>query len=685
MQLLYPGFLFALLALAIPVLIHLFHFRRFKKVYFSNVQFLKNIQQQQASRKKLKHRLILASRLFALFFLVLAFARPFLPGKNAATAGKQRVISIFIDNSYSMQTLNREGSLLDEARRKAKEIVAAYGLNDRFQLLTQDFEGRQQRLLSREEFSEAIEDIKISPQSRKIQAIISRQESLLSRYADANREIYLLSDFQKNMFSAKPITTDSAITVRLMRLQAAASQNVAVDSVWLLSAIHQPGNAEMLVVRLHNYSDQQAEKVPVKLLINGQQKAIAAFSLKPRTFRDDTLRFSGLKPGWQQAEIQINDNPVTFDNRFYFTFPVKQQIPVLNIDGGQPNPYLAAIFAADAFFKPVSVTEGNVNYATLNTYPLVTLADVKVVSAGLAQQLKNYVAQGGSLLVFPSADAELPTYKGFLSALGTDHPTRLLTEETRVFNINLQDPVFREVFETMPLQPDLPIVKKYFEWSATSRIMRGNLLELPGKKPFFAVYLSGRGKVYLSAVPLQEDFSNLPRHALLVPLIFRIALLSGTDQPLFYSLGKDEVLQTMPMSSAEREPLKLIKEALTIIPDVRQQEGRTLLYVGDQIRNTGNYSLMKQDSLLAMLAFNDNRMESDLRYETAADLEKKFRHTRTTIFSNDQLSGNRAATDENFGVQLWKLCLILTLICLAAEVLLIRYYHPQNQSIKPAQ
>src|SRR4051812_19048284 len=136
MHFLYPAFLFALLTLAIPVIIHLFNFRRYKKVYFSNVQFLKEVQEQQASNRNLKERLILASRLLALFFLVLAFARPYIPGANEANAGKQQVASIFVDNSYSMQTLNREGTLLDEAKQKAKQIAASYNINDRFQLLT---------------------------------------------------------------------------------------------------------------------------------------------------------------------------------------------------------------------------------------------------------------------------------------------------------------------------------------------------------------------------------------------------------------------------------------------------------------------------------------------------------------------------------------------------------------------
>src|SRR5579872_842805 len=196
MHFLFPAFLFALAALAIPVIIHLFNFRRYQKVYFSNVQFLKEIQEQQASRRNLKELLILASRLLAIFFLVLAFARPFIPGKNAASSGKQQVVSIFVDNSYSMETLNKEGSLLDEAKRRAKEIASAYGINDRFQLLTQDFEGKHQRLLSRDEFNDAVDAVKISPQSRNLQQIINRQQSLLTMQPGASRSVYIISDFQ---------------------------------------------------------------------------------------------------------------------------------------------------------------------------------------------------------------------------------------------------------------------------------------------------------------------------------------------------------------------------------------------------------------------------------------------------------------------------------------------------------
>src|ERR1700761_60893 len=98
MHFLYSAFLFALVTLAIPVLVHLFNFRRYQKVYFSNVQFLKEIQEQQSSRRNIKERLILACRMLALLFLVFAFAKPYIPGSNAPNAGRQQDISIFIDN-----------------------------------------------------------------------------------------------------------------------------------------------------------------------------------------------------------------------------------------------------------------------------------------------------------------------------------------------------------------------------------------------------------------------------------------------------------------------------------------------------------------------------------------------------------------------------------------------------------
>jgi preprotein translocase subunit SecG len=677
MHFLYPAFLFALASLAIPVLVHLFNFRRYQKVYFSNVQFLKEVQEQQSSRRNIKERLILAARLLALLFLVLAFARPYIAKQNNANAGAQRAISVFLDNSYSMQTLNREGSLLDEAKRRAKEIVSAYSMNDNYQLLTQDFEGKHQRLLSRDEFYDAVDAIKISPRSRSLQQIIDRQQSLLTMQGGAGRSIDIISDFQKNISNSQPIKVDTGTTISLIQLKASAPANVAVDSVWLLSAIHRPGETEKIVVKLHNYADQEAVKIPLKLMINGEQKALGGFTLAARETQTDTLTFSGLKPGWQRGEINLQDNPVTFDNQFYFTFNVKQQMPVLLIDGGTFNPYLNAVFATDRFFSVKRVPDGNVDYAGLSAYPLIVISDVKTVSTGLSQQLKTYVNKGGTLVVFPAADAELPNYKSFLQPMGAAFPEKLATENIKVSNLNLQNPVFKNIFEELPSNPDLPVIKKYYQLSASSG-RNENIMQVQGGQAFWAGYNNGRGKVYVSAVPLNEDFSNLPRHALFVPIMFRIALLSGHDQPLFYTLGHDQTIETTPIQSSEKQLLKLVKDKQSIIPDVKQQEGSTLLYVSDQLQETGLYELRKQDSIVSVMAFNDNRNESDLQYYSAADLQNMI-PDKGNVIEATKGSVKDIVSQADFGVQLWKLCIILALIFLAAEILLTRFYKPERQ------
>ena len=194
-------FLFALLALAIPILIHLFNFRKFKRVYFTNVRFLKEVKQDTKARNKLKNILILVSRLLAVLFLVLAFAQPYLPSEKQAVTKGIKVMSIYVDNSFSMDALGKTGSLLEIAKQNAREIAMAYKPNDQFQLLTNDFEGRHQRLVSREEFLELLDEVKLSPVVRLISEVTKRQQDAINSAKEINannKQAFLISDFQKS-------------------------------------------------------------------------------------------------------------------------------------------------------------------------------------------------------------------------------------------------------------------------------------------------------------------------------------------------------------------------------------------------------------------------------------------------------------------------------------------------------
>jgi hypothetical protein len=427
-----------------------------------------------------------------------------------------------------------------------------------------------------------------------------------------------------------------------------------------------------MVVRLRNYASEDSKKIPLKLFINGQQKALGGFVVNAHQAQNDTLTFSGLQAGWQKGEITLQDNPVVFDNNFYFSFNVKQQMPVLLIDGGTPDVYLQSVFAADAFFNVKHAPDGNIDYATLASYPLIVLAGVKQLTPGLAQQLKSYIAKGGVVSIFPSVDADLGSYQSFLQSLNAPYPQKMITANVKVSALNLQSDLFKGIFEGFPQNPDLPVVKKYYQLSKAGPGSE-NLMQLAGGDAFLADYRFGNGRIYISSVPLSEDFSNLPRHALFVPLMFRIALLSGHDQPAFYTLGKDERLETLPIESSEKQLLKLVKGSVSIIPDVQQEGGSTSLYFADQLNETGLYDLKRPDSTLSVMAFNDNRSESDLDYYTSNELSKLVPGANAVIQAGNGVLKD-VAGDTNLGMQLWKLCIILALIFLAAEILLVRFY-----------
>lgn len=674
MRFLSPGFLFALLAIAIPVIIHLFNFRKFKKIYFSNVRFLKFVQIQTSSRQHLKDRLILASRILALTFLVLAFARPFIPAPENKNVFQEQAVSIFIDNSYSMEAVNKEGTLLDEAKRRAKEIASAYSLNDKFQLLTNDFEGRYQRLLNYDEFQIAIEDVRISSANRDLSQIIRRQEDVFTKEPNSRKTIYIISDFQDNILSSGPVLADSSVTLRLVRLKSNSQPNISIDSVWFASAIHKPDDSESMIVKLRNNSDKKAENIPIKVAINKQQKALGSLTIEPRATSNDTLSFSGLKAGWQDGEIEITDFPVVFDDKFYFSFNVQQSLPLLIINGGTENDYLKSVYRSDAFFSVTNVGTGNINYSGLNKYPIVILNEVSEINEGLIQQLREYVKRGGSLMIFPALESIPDSFRKLLQTLGTDIPGEIINAETRVTSINLRHPVFKGVFENIPQKLDLPVAKKYLRYNAQNNRNSHSILEFPGRGTFFSEYRLGKGKIYLSAVPLNAETSNFARHSVFVPIMYQTALLSLQAQDLFHKLNRDQVIELPKLTLNANQTLRLKFDKFEAIPDLRQNENVSQLYIADQIRQTGNYQLLKNDSLISILSFNDAGPESDLSYANDKTIKDKFPGQKIDLINPEPGSMQGSVKSINQGTALWKLCIILSLLFLAFEILLIRFY-----------
>ncbi len=678
MGFLFPEFLFCLVLIAIPVIIHLFNFRRFKKVYFTNVSFLRDVQVQTAAAQNLKERLILLCRILAIFFLVLAFAQPFIKNETQQQNFQKTVVSIYLDNSFSMEAVNKNGTLLDEGKRKVKDLAAAYGLNDRFQLLTNNFGGASQRLLTKDELLQELESAIVAPWPNTYQQIINNQTEFLGSQHQANRIAYLISDFQKQASFKQVLQKDSTIGFTLIPLLANSLANVSVDSVYFLNPFHQAKQSETLVYKLSNHSDKDAENIPLNLKINGVQKAISNSSIKADSFVLDTLRFSGLTGNWQKATLSIKDYPITFDDELNFVFEIKDHLNVTAIFDSKPVKSIGVAYKTDPFFRFSEINQTQINYSNLGSQQLIVLQNLTKIPVGLAQQLKLYVKNGGSLSVFIPLKADLTSYKTFLQDLETDIPLSLETTENKVAKINLAHPLFKDVFDQHPKNIDLPIAKQFFRASDFTKTTKQVLFSGTASNNLLSAYQLGKGKIYNSFLPLEADASNFAQHALFLPVLFKSALLGFNSQTLFYILGDVKNVSIPQTSLSESQTIKVKGNGLDIIPTYQNNESNSTIYFADQLKQPGFYDVVFKDSTISVFALNQDRGESALSFYRQSELESKFQIPAKSIISSKEKITNQQIKEVSLGASLWKLCLILTLIFLAAEVLLIRFYKKTN-------
>jgi hypothetical protein len=675
----YPSFLFALSAIAIPIIIHLFNFRKFKTVYFSNVRFLKEVKQETQAKSKLKHLLVLLARILFISFLVLAFSQPFIPVENKKVAVGDKAVSIFIDNSFSMEAVNKNGTLLDDAKRRAVEIVSAYKPSDRFQLITNDFEGKHQRLVNREEFNELLDEIKISPSTRNVSEITSRMFDVLQQSGAKNRSAFVLSDFQKSLTDIDQVKNDTGITVNIVPLVATEKSNIYIDTCWFETPVRQFNQVERLHVRVKNISDKELENNSIKLFINDVQKTPSSFNAEKNAETEVVLSFVSKESGVQHCRIELSDYPVTFDDKFYFSFEVAKTISVLSINSSE-SPYLNKLFGADSLFLLKNVQENQLDYSALSSNNLIILNELKNISSGLSQELKRFMENGGSVVVFPGSDIDLASYKEFSLLLQANYFEKYDTVNTKIDKINLEHDIYKDVFEKKTFSAanlDLPKVSSHYVLSKTTRSTEEYLLKLQNGNVFLSRNIAGKGKLYLCAGGLGSEFSNFSRHAIFVPTLYKIAMYSLSTQSLFYTIGNDESIESNKSLSGENVyHLKSLKGDLDIIPEHRMTGLKTEIMPHDQITEAGNYNLFAGKELMMGISYNFNRKESDLNCYDPEELSiqiAKYNLLNFSIIKNTNQSITHTLTELDQGKKLWKLCLLLALTFLAAEVLLLRF------------
>ena len=676
MRLLEPYFLYAFLALAIPILIHLFSLQKHKTVYFSNVAFLKQINQKKSNITKLQKLLLLLIRLLLLSAVILAFSEPYLSDKEDPISDKQ-IIGIYIDNSFSMNATNDKGLLIEQAKNNARSILNAHKGKDEFIFISNELQGKHQRIIDYNDCLEAIDQTNIVAPVLNVKSVINRWNALKQNEINTEAELYIISDFQKTSFRNEFYTQDTSFTTHLLPISSYPQTNISIDTCYLESPSHSLGQQEWLYFEVSNASNEDLENLSVKLIVNGKQKALSTLKVPANSSANAKLNFSNHTTGTQEASVELTDATITFDNRLYFNFEVTQANKVLSIYEDATSTALSTLFN-DAIFDYQTKEVGKLNLSHLSEQNLIILENISNPTSGLINSLKEYTENGGNLLIIPSKGMNTDSYLTLANSLNIPAYTKLNSKRVKVSSLNKKHKLFKEVFEKQAKQTEFPSVNQYFSLANSYSSSEENVMLLNTKEPFLNSYTKGLGTIYIMCSPLNVTASNLEKHALFVPILYNMATQSSRAENIYYTLGKDKTIILNGKSSTEQYRIQK-GENIDILPEVRTLDQRIQVNIQNLIPEDGFYTLTNQEQQKT-LSFNYNRQESNLTslgIEGLQDISERYAHIN--LWQKEGLQLEDSLKENRSGTSLWHSFILLALALLIAESLLLKNWNKKAQ------
>ena len=660
-----PLFLWGLLALAIPIAVHLFNFRRHRKVYFSNVDRLEELRTESRRQSTLRRWLVLLLRMLAVAALVLAFAHPSIPGKAGVLQSGATVVSVYVDNTFSMENSSASGSQLDQARQKAREVASAYGSSDRFQLLTADLLGDQFQWLSREEFLEALDAVQISPASPHLGEVVARQREFMNHSGARNRHAYIVSDFQAAAADLDRLATDSLVLTTLVPLEAVATDNLYINTLRLDAPAYFVGGAVSAEVSVRNNGSRDAEKIPIKLVVNGRERAVATLDIPAGTAAKAALRFTLDSAGWFDAHVEISDHPVTFDDRYYFTLQAGQPVCMIEVGTGTPNPHLKRLFTDD---PAVHYSFGSLP-PDLDSLHFIVLNEPHSLPSGNAQRLADWVEQGGTLTIVPAANADAADLNHLLSLFRAPRLDAWQQGEAKAVSVDQAARLYRNVFSASSDELEMPTVQGRYRM-ATAQAVSQNIIACPDGNALLSTTSFGSGRIYLFAMPLTAEWTDLVSQALFVPTLYNMALYSQLHLPAAFSLGEHNPVPLRGTYDPSSSPPQLFSAngTFALLPDIRRMGSRSVMVPHGDITLAGHYRLAGEH-----LAFNYSRLESDLTFLTPREVADRMAGREGyAVVRNAAKPLDRELRARSSGTPLWHWCIVLALLALAIETLIIK-------------
>lgn len=640
MQFKHPELLYALCLLLIPIIVHLFQLRKFKKTAFTNVAFLKETTLKTRKSSQIKKWLILCTRLLLLAAIIMAFAQPFTSKTNALNIKKETII--YLDNSFSMQAKGDRGELL---KRAIQDLINNIPEEENITLFTNSTTYKNTSIKA---IKNELLQLSYTANNLTTEAAILKSKAFTNNKTNTLNNIILISDFQENNDNNK-IKKDSLSNIHFIKLQPVNVNNIAIDSAFISNT--SPTNIELTVL-LKN-SSTSVESVPVSLFDNDNLIAKTSVEVEGKASTTFSLPVNKVING----KLSVNDTSLQFDNSLFFNINNNAKINVLSINKAKDS-FLKRIYNTTEF-NYTATPINQLNYNLLDQQHLIIINELNSIPNALVSAIKVFTDNGGSLIVIPSKDIVKSTYNALLLNYATSF-NNFITNEKRITTINYAHPLYsNDVFEKQVNNFQYPKVNSYYRVASNGA---SKVLSFEDDNAF----LYQNQNAYIFTTPLSSENSNFKNSPLIVPTLYNIAKFSFKIPQLYYTIGEENKFDVdAPMQ--QDDILSLVNEEANIIPKQQYFNNKTVISTLENPAVSGLYAIKNKAKTIANVSYNYNRKESDLVYGNLSNLKGiTVSDSITDVF-------NTIKSDSKINA-LWKWFVIFALALLLIEMLILKYF-----------
>lgn len=681
MQFVYPEFLWSLFALAIPIIIHLFNFRKYKTLYFSSLKFIKHVDQQTRSTQKLKHLLILFIRLIALTCLIFAFAQPFIPVESTNGSGGKPVLAIYIDNSFSMTAKGTEGELLSEAREMARKMIDKASLDTRILLNTNQMSGIEQRLITKIEALDLLDKIEPTALVRKLDDVLNWQRNFIDKESETTQKIgtrqyVFFSDFQKSTTRFSELTEDNNAFYYPVLLTPQEKSNIYIDSVWSSSPIQKIGQNNELNIRVVNSGKEALTNVELHLNVDGIQRDV--FLDIPANNKTATVfNYTEKSGGFKSGKLSVNDKQLFWDDDFFFSYFVDKETTVLVVNGEQASTAVSQVYNLEPFYKVTSIEENAFTLDRLNQMDLVFLNGLNEIPSGMAQNLKLFAQSGGTIALFPGTNCKTASWNSLLGDLQMPSLGKVISSGTKIDKLIYDDPFFYGMFEKKKDNLNLPSLTKGYQVIPQGKSAFYELIRFQNGMPLF-LRSEGSINTFLFASSLDPTFGTFTSDALFPSIVLRIGEMSQRKSPISLIIGQESFYPLYKKQSGET-PIHLKNKTIDYIPQVQKRGLINYISLSGQealeLLTAGTYDIVDEKKE-AMLSLNFDRVESSTACFEKSEIISSLENESLKHVSFNEISQGQSITkiDIEKPFEYWKLFVLLTLLFFISEMLVLKFW-----------